>query len=64
MQLCAPGQFQKYQAYMRNPDGYLIEIGQVTGVLEGIFVNPLVWAGAEQVGEGPGWCVTRCFVWR
>lgn len=28
------------RCYMRDPDGYLIEVGQATGMLEGIFANP------------------------
>ncbi|WP_229807896.1 VOC family protein, partial [Actinomadura livida] len=28
------------RCYMRDPDGYLIEIGQATGMLEGVFADP------------------------
>ncbi|KAA5830700.1 VOC family protein [Saccharopolyspora hirsuta] len=28
------------RCYLRDPDGYLIEIGQATGMLEGIFADP------------------------
>jgi catechol 2,3-dioxygenase-like lactoylglutathione lyase family enzyme len=28
------------RCYMRDPDGYLIEVGQATGMLEGIFADP------------------------
>ncbi|MWA01541.1 VOC family protein [Actinomadura sp. LD22] len=28
------------RCYMRDPDGYLIEVGQATGLLEGIFADP------------------------
>jgi catechol 2,3-dioxygenase-like lactoylglutathione lyase family enzyme len=34
------------RCYMRDPDGYLIEVGQATGMLEGIF------ADRSQPGEG------------
>jgi catechol 2,3-dioxygenase-like lactoylglutathione lyase family enzyme len=28
------------RCYIRDPDGYLIEVGQATGMLEGIFADP------------------------
>lgn len=28
------------RCYLRDPDGYLIEVGQATGVLEGVFADP------------------------
>jgi hypothetical protein len=28
------------RCYMRDPDGYLIEVGQATGMLEGVFAEP------------------------
>ncbi|GAA2804086.1 VOC family protein [Saccharopolyspora taberi] len=28
------------RCYMRDPDGYLIEIGQATGMLQGVFADP------------------------
>lgn len=28
------------RCYLRDPDGYLVEIGQATGMLEGIFADP------------------------
>lgn len=28
------------RCYLRDPDGYLIEIGQATGMLQGIFADP------------------------
>lgn len=28
------------RCYMRDPDGYLIEVGQATGMLEGVFADP------------------------
>ncbi|GII59721.1 hypothetical protein Pth03_81100 [Planotetraspora thailandica] len=28
------------RCYLRDPDGYLIEVGQATGVLEGILADP------------------------
>ncbi|MER6814754.1 VOC family protein [Spirillospora sp. NPDC000708] len=28
------------RCYMRDPDGYLIEVGQATGLLQGIFADP------------------------
>jgi catechol 2,3-dioxygenase-like lactoylglutathione lyase family enzyme len=28
------------RCYMRDPDGYLIEVGQSTGLLQGIFADP------------------------
>jgi catechol 2,3-dioxygenase-like lactoylglutathione lyase family enzyme len=34
------------RCYLRDPDGYLIEIGQATGMLEGIF--------ADRPGDGDG----------
>ncbi len=27
------------RCYMRDPDGYLIEVGQATGMLEGVFAE-------------------------
>lgn len=32
------------RCYMRDPDGYLIEVGQATGMLEGVFADPPVEA--------------------
>lgn len=34
------------RCYMRDPDGYLIEVGQATGMLEGIFADPPAGSGA------------------
>lgn len=34
--------------YMRDPDGYLIEVGQATGMLEGIFADPPAQGSTEQ----------------
>lgn len=28
------------RCYLRDPDGYLIEIGQATGILEGVYADP------------------------
>ena len=28
------------RCYLRDPDGYLIEVGQATGILEGVFADP------------------------
>ena len=28
------------RCYLRDPDGYLIEVGQATGMLEGVFADP------------------------
>jgi catechol 2,3-dioxygenase-like lactoylglutathione lyase family enzyme len=28
------------RCYMRDPDGYLIEVGQATGMLEGLYADP------------------------
>ncbi|MET8901610.1 VOC family protein [Streptomyces sp. NPDC004538] len=28
------------RCYMRDPDGYLIEVGQATGMLKGVFADP------------------------
>ncbi|MCH6159895.1 VOC family protein [Streptomyces marispadix] len=28
------------RCYVRDPDGYLIEVGQATGMLEGVFADP------------------------
>ncbi|NEE37340.1 VOC family protein, partial [Streptomyces sp. SID7982] len=28
------------RCYLRDPDGYLIEVGQATGLLEGILADP------------------------
>jgi catechol 2,3-dioxygenase-like lactoylglutathione lyase family enzyme len=28
------------RCYLRDPDGYLVEIGQATGMLEGIYADP------------------------
>ena len=33
------------RCYMRNPDGYLIEVGQAIGMLRGVFADPP--AGAD-----------------
>lgn len=33
------------RCYMRDPDGYLIEVGQATGMLEGIFADPPAASG-------------------
>src|SRR5690242_260735 len=33
------------RCYLRDPDGYLIEVGQATGMLEGIFADPPADAG-------------------
>ncbi|MUL44261.1 VOC family protein [Streptomonospora sp. PA3] len=35
------------RCYMRDPDGYLIEVGQATGMLEGIYADPPAGAGPE-----------------
>jgi catechol 2,3-dioxygenase-like lactoylglutathione lyase family enzyme len=37
------------RCYMRDPDGYLIEIGQATGMLEGVFADPP--AGTRQASS-------------
>jgi catechol 2,3-dioxygenase-like lactoylglutathione lyase family enzyme len=34
------------RCYLRDPDGYLIEVGQATGMLEGIFADPPAGTGA------------------
>jgi catechol 2,3-dioxygenase-like lactoylglutathione lyase family enzyme len=28
------------RCYLRDPDGYLIEVGQATGMLEGLYADP------------------------
>lgn len=28
------------RCYMRDPDGYLIEVGQATGLLHGVYADP------------------------
>ncbi|HEV7629131.1 MAG TPA: VOC family protein [Streptomyces sp.] len=33
------------RCYVRDPDGYLIEVGQATGLLEGIFADPPAGTG-------------------
>jgi catechol 2,3-dioxygenase-like lactoylglutathione lyase family enzyme len=33
------------RCYMRDPDGYLIEIGQATGMLEGLYADPPAGTG-------------------
>jgi catechol 2,3-dioxygenase-like lactoylglutathione lyase family enzyme len=33
------------RCYLRDPDGYLIEIGQATGMLEGVFPDPPAGTG-------------------
>ena len=33
------------RCYLRDPDGYLIEVGQATGMLEGVFADPPADAG-------------------
>ncbi|MFC7468504.1 VOC family protein [Actinomadura keratinilytica] len=35
------------RCYLRDPDGYLIEIGQATGMLHGVYADP-------PAGKGPG----------
>ena len=34
------------RCYLRDPDGYLIEIGQATGMLEGVFADPPAGTGS------------------
>jgi catechol 2,3-dioxygenase-like lactoylglutathione lyase family enzyme len=34
------------RCYLKDPDGYLIEVGQATGLLEGVFADP-------PAGDGP-----------
>ncbi|MDL4777747.1 MULTISPECIES: VOC family protein [Thermomonosporaceae] len=33
------------RCYMRDPDGYLIEVGQSTGLLQGVFADPPAGTG-------------------
>ncbi|RAJ65381.1 catechol 2,3-dioxygenase-like lactoylglutathione lyase family enzyme [Streptomyces sp. Amel2xB2] len=33
------------RCYVRDPDGYLIEVGQATGMLEGVFADPPAGGG-------------------
>ncbi|MFE2749642.1 VOC family protein [Streptomyces scopuliridis] len=33
------------RCYLRDPDGYLIEVGQTTGMLEGVFADPPAGTG-------------------
>jgi catechol 2,3-dioxygenase-like lactoylglutathione lyase family enzyme len=33
------------RCYLRDPDGYLIEVGQATGILEGILADPPAGSG-------------------
>jgi hypothetical protein len=33
------------RCYLRDPDGYLIEVGQATGMLRGIFADPPATTG-------------------
>jgi catechol 2,3-dioxygenase-like lactoylglutathione lyase family enzyme len=33
------------RCYLRDPDGYLIEVGQATGMLQGIFADPPAGSG-------------------
>ncbi|MDG4790254.1 VOC family protein [Micromonospora sp. WMMD1102] len=33
------------RCYLRDPDGYLIEIGQATGMLDGVFADPPAGSG-------------------
>jgi catechol 2,3-dioxygenase-like lactoylglutathione lyase family enzyme len=35
------------RCYLRDPDGYLIEIGQATGMLEGVFADPPADTGED-----------------
>ena len=37
------------RCYLRDPDGYLIEVGQATGILEGVFADPP--AGSAESGQ-------------
>jgi hypothetical protein len=36
------------RCYMRDPDGYLIEVGQATGMLEGIFADSPAQGSTKQ----------------
>ncbi|MGH3330990.1 MAG: VOC family protein [Nocardioidaceae bacterium] len=36
------------RCYLRDPDGYLIEVGQATGILEGVFADP---PGSAESGQ-------------
>lgn len=35
------------RCYLRDPDGYLIEVGQATGLLHGLLADPPAEAGAD-----------------
>ena len=35
------------RCYLRDPDGYLIEVGQATGMLEGVFAEPPAGSGGS-----------------
>jgi catechol 2,3-dioxygenase-like lactoylglutathione lyase family enzyme len=35
------------RCYLRDPDGYLIEIGQATGMLNGVFADPPAGTGED-----------------
>ncbi|MFJ9814755.1 VOC family protein [Streptomyces sp. NPDC101151] len=40
------------RCYMRDPDGYLIEVGQATGMLHGVFAD--LPGGSDRRAGGPG----------
>ncbi|MFI9030000.1 VOC family protein [Streptomyces sp. NPDC053560] len=37
------------RCYLRDPDGYLIEVGQATGMLQGVFADPPVGSGRQRM---------------
>ncbi|MBZ4020408.1 VOC family protein [Streptomyces purpurogeneiscleroticus] len=36
------------RCYLRDPDGYLIEVGQATGMLQGVFADPPAGSGRSR----------------
>lgn len=36
------------RCYMRDPDGYLIEVGQATGMQQGVFADPPAGGGGDE----------------
>lgn len=42
--------------YLRDPDGYLIEVGQATGLLEGIYAEAQIEEREAAAGVVLLWC--------
>jgi catechol 2,3-dioxygenase-like lactoylglutathione lyase family enzyme len=42
------------RCYLRDPDGYLIEVGEATGMLEGVFADPPAGSGSTKPEQTSG----------